>query len=54
MEVAFWSAFAQHFDTDGSGSINRIEFGAMLGSIHTKLTEEELDEMVPNPPSYSQ
>jgi phosphatidylserine decarboxylase len=45
VEFAFWSAFAKHFDTDGSGTINRIEFSAMLGSIHTQLTEAEITHM---------
>ena len=47
VDRAFWSAFARHFDMDGSGSINRIEFGAMIGAIHPSLTEEQISEMVP-------
>lgn len=45
VETAFWTAFAKHFDTDDSGTINRIEFGAMIGAIHTKVTEAEINEM---------
>lgn len=46
MDREFWASFAKHFDTDGSGAINRVEFGAMIGAIHPSLTEDDISEMV--------
>eukprot|EP00026_Physarum_polycephalum_P006051 Phypoly_transcript_06091.p1 GENE.Phypoly_transcript_06091~~Phypoly_transcript_06091.p1 ORF type:complete len:515 (+),score=90.29 Phypoly_transcript_06091:274-1818(+) len=45
VDKAFWFSFCKHFDTDGNGAINRIEFGAMIGAIHPTLTEPQITEM---------
>jgi hypothetical protein len=53
VDKAFWVSFAKHFDTDGNGAINRVEFGAMIGAIHPTLTEQQISEMVPAlPPPF--
>jgi len=45
VEEAFWLGFAKHFDTDNNGVISRTEFGGLATSIHTDLTDEEVDEL---------
>ena len=30
MKHTFWTKVANHFDSNGNGSINRVEFGAIL------------------------
>jgi hypothetical protein len=42
----FWTDFTKHFDVDHNGNISKTEFHAMIGSIHTELSNDEIAELV--------
>eukprot|EP01113_Clastostelium_recurvatum_P032709 TRINITY_DN4235_c0_g1_i1.p1 TRINITY_DN4235_c0_g1~~TRINITY_DN4235_c0_g1_i1.p1 ORF type:complete len:575 (+),score=184.18 TRINITY_DN4235_c0_g1_i1:53-1726(+) len=45
VERKFWEAFAQHFDVNGTGNLDRAEFMTLLSSIASTMSDDAIAEM---------